>query len=102
MLRLNSRTATFWGFGPFFKYSRFETSLLNPTSGAKNEYPAEDISLGLKLNLGLIVKWDAVSVRFEIPYSSEKCTTWAWAQPCSFSSKRPIFDMSSSIGIPRS
>lgn len=65
-------SASFWGFGPFFKYSRIETSLLNPTTSTKSGYAMEDIGVGLKFNIGYIYRVGAVSMRVEVPYYWEK------------------------------
>jgi hypothetical protein len=69
--KLNRLVWSYWGFGPFVKYSRWQTSIENLNS-ANSVYVMEDMALGLKLQAGLLFHLGGAKLRLEIPYYWEK------------------------------
>jgi len=67
---------TFVGFGPMFKFSRFNVSLTDPVTAKTTDYSLQDMSLGAVFNLGVALRWEPVALRGELQYYWEKQTYW--------------------------
>lgn len=64
-----------YGFGPMFKYSHFDVSLLQ--NGKEISYSLEDMTLGAVFDVGLHFRlYDAYALRFNVKYYWEKTTYW--------------------------
>ncbi len=44
---------TFFGYGPMFKYSHFDATLTNPTTGKNSNYSLDDMSVGAVFAIGI-------------------------------------------------
>lgn len=60
----------FFGFGPLFRYSKFDVTLTE--SGANKNYSLEDMTLGAAFNAGLALRVSSVALRLEAKYHWEK------------------------------
>lgn len=67
---------TFLGFGPLFKFSRFNVSLTDPLTSTTTDYSLQDMSLGAVFNAGVALRWEPVALRGELQYYWEKQTYW--------------------------
>lgn len=63
-------TMTFFGFGPFFRFSKFGVTL--PVNGTDEFYSLEDMGLGLKLNYGISRRFGNFALRLDFQYYWEK------------------------------
>jgi hypothetical protein len=63
-------TMSFFGFGPQFKYSKFNVEMA--VNGRDKNYSMDDMAFGAAFNLGVGVKLGSVSLRGEIQYFWEQ------------------------------
>jgi hypothetical protein len=66
----SKNTMSFVGFGPTFKYSKFDVEM--PVNGKIKRYSMDDMTFGGTFNLGLGVRLGSVSLRGEIQYFWEQ------------------------------
>lgn len=59
-------TMTFWGFGPMFKYSKFNTSM--KVGANKENYSMDNMHLGAAFNLGVAQRLGDFALRAEARY----------------------------------
>jgi hypothetical protein len=67
---------SFIGFGPLLRYSKFNASLTDSSTGRTSDYSLEDIGFGAVFNAGMAVRIDQVALRGELQYYWEKQTYW--------------------------
>ncbi len=70
---------TFLGFGPMFRYSKFNASITDSTTGKVTSYSLEDMGAGAVFNAGISVRIDQVALRGEAQYYWEKQPYWGAA-----------------------
>lgn len=58
----------FFGFGPMFRYSKFNTSLVDKSTGKSTEYSLEDMAFGGVLNAGVALRINRMALRGELKY----------------------------------
>lgn len=61
-----------YGFGPLFKFSKYNLGLVDKATGATSYYSAEDMSLGLVFSVGAALRLGSVALRGEYSYYWEK------------------------------
>ncbi len=61
-----------YGFGPLFKFSKYNLGLVDKTTGSTSYYSAEDMSLGLVFSVGAALRLGSVALRGEYSYYWEK------------------------------
>lgn len=67
----------YFGFGPMFRFSKFDLSLRDSTTGRSSAYRAEDAALGAAFSAGLGLRMGAVALRAEGKYFWEKNKYWS-------------------------
>lgn len=73
---MGKNALTFWGFGPMFKFSKFNVLLTDPATGRRSDYSLQDMSLGAVFNAGVALRWEPVALRGELKYFWEKQQYW--------------------------
>jgi hypothetical protein len=68
----SKNTMAFFGFGPVLKYSKFNATLTDPTTGKASDYNLEDFSFGAVFNAGAAVRFRQMALRAEAQYYWEK------------------------------
>jgi hypothetical protein len=67
----------FLGFGPMFRYSKFNVSLTDNTTNKTQDYSLEDMAVGAVFNAGAAVRLSQkVALRGELQYYWEKQPYW--------------------------
>ncbi|GIL17781.1 MAG: hypothetical protein BroJett040_15320 [Oligoflexia bacterium] len=74
---------TSFGFGPMFKYSKFNVTL-NQAGGGQNSYSLEDMVLGLAFNINLGYKINSMAIKGEWKYYWEKMQYQAYGLALQF------------------
>lgn len=62
----------YFGFGPFFRYSKFDLSLRDSTTNKVTSYNADDMALGMIFTLGTGYRLGSFALRPEFNYVWEK------------------------------
>jgi len=66
-----------YGFGPMFKYTHYEVTLLNTTTNKEVSYSLDDMALGAVFDVGLHFRLaDTYALRFNVKYYWEKTQYW--------------------------
>lgn len=67
---------TFLGFGPMYRYSKFRTQLLDPSTGKSKSYLLDDMSLGAVFNAGVSLRINKIALRGDVQYYWEEQKYW--------------------------
>lgn len=67
-----SDSLLFFGFGPLFRYSKFDVGLKESANGPTTTYSAQDMTLGAAFNAGIAMRVSTVALRLEAKYHWEK------------------------------
>ena len=62
----------FFGFGPMFRFSKFDVGIRNAGTGAVTNYSMQDMALGAAFNAGAALRVSTVALRLEAKYHWEK------------------------------
>jgi outer membrane protein W len=66
-----------YGFGPMFKYTHYEVTLLSNTTNKEISYSLDDMALGAVFDVGLHFRLaDTYALRFNVKYYWEKTQYW--------------------------
>lgn len=66
------RALTYFGFGPLFKYSKFDVEMRDSVTTKTQTYSLEDISLGVAFDLGVGFRLGSLALRVDYQYFWEK------------------------------
>lgn len=62
---------TFFGYGPLFKYSHFDATLTNPSTGKNSNYSLDDMSVGAVFAIGIGIEVGEYALRSDVKYYME-------------------------------
>lgn len=62
----------FFGFGPMFRFSKFDVGLKDVGTGSVTQYSMQDMALGAAFNGGIAYRVSTVALRLEAKYHWEK------------------------------
>lgn len=66
------RVMTYFGFGPMFKYSKFDVEMKDSATTKYQSYSLEDMTLGAAFELGIAFRLGSAALRFDYQYFWEK------------------------------
>lgn len=88
MLLMNSpwskSSMGYFGFGPLFRYSKFDLATKNASTGKITNYLAQDAALGVSFEAGAALKVGPTALRLEVQYHWEKYRYFAYGAALQF------------------
>ena len=68
----SQNTLTYFGFGPMFKYSKFDVAVHDNSTGKDQPFSAEDMSVGAAFGAGVGLRMGSLALRVDYQYFWEK------------------------------
>jgi hypothetical protein len=74
----------FFGFGPMFRFSKFDVGARDSSTGVVTNYSMQDMTLGADFNLGYAFRVSTVAMRLEAKYFWEKKSYFGYGAALQF------------------